>query len=62
MTESVSGHPWPPAGGGAAQHSCRVKEIIDVDLPGWRDQIATVPEPCFAELRATVFSMIKESA
>jgi len=41
---------------------CRLDEIIDVDLPAPRDQIATKSLPRFADLRAQVFSLIKASA
>jgi NitT/TauT family transport system ATP-binding protein len=41
---------------------CTLDEIVTVDLPGERDQIATKSESRFAELRAHVFSLIKASA
>jgi NitT/TauT family transport system ATP-binding protein len=37
----------------------RVKEVVEVDLPRPRDQIATKELPRFAHLRAHVFSSIK---
>ena len=37
----------------------QVKEIVDVDLPGQRDQIATKELPEFAHLRAHVYRLIK---
>ncbi|GAB7003090.1 ABC transporter ATP-binding protein [Nocardioides sp. AN3] len=41
---------------------CTVDEIVPVDLPGKRDQIATKGDSRFAELRAHVFSLIKANA
>jgi NitT/TauT family transport system ATP-binding protein len=41
---------------------CTLDEIVAVDLPAPRDQIATKSEARFAELRAHVFSLIKANA
>jgi NitT/TauT family transport system ATP-binding protein len=38
---------------------CRVKEIVDIDLPRPRDQVETRAMPRFAELRTHVFEQIK---
>jgi NitT/TauT family transport system ATP-binding protein len=37
----------------------RVVEVLDVDLPGPRDQVATKELPEFARLRAHVYRLIK---
>jgi NitT/TauT family transport system ATP-binding protein len=40
---------------------CRVQEIIDVDLPGPRDQVHTRAMPRFAELRTHLLEQIKQA-
>ncbi|MGH9212030.1 MAG: ABC transporter ATP-binding protein [Acidimicrobiales bacterium] len=40
----------------------RVKEIVPVDLPRPRDQIATRALPAFAELRGQIFASVKAEA
>ncbi|MBA2316801.1 MAG: ABC transporter ATP-binding protein [Euzebyales bacterium] len=40
----------------------RVREVVDVDLPRPRDQIATKGLPAFTRLRAHVFELIKRPA
>ena len=44
------------------QGPSRVREVIDVDLPRPRDQIATKELPEFTHLRAQVFSLVMGSA
>jgi NitT/TauT family transport system ATP-binding protein len=41
---------------------CTLDEIVAIDLPAPRDQIATKSQARFAELRAHVFSLIKANA
>lgn len=40
----------------------RVKEVVDVDLPRPRDQIATRAEPGFTALRGHVFASVRDEA